>query len=135
MNTIRSILEQVLIEELKRAGILDISTPLFERFDFEPDLFNAGYEIHENLRYIIREAVLYMQTMSRQDLYLDDEDIDIKLFIFMTRQGIHIEIPVDSIKKIRRNKSDVPREFIEPLFRLNARKMEIVRRFYPEGSA
>lgn len=124
-----------MIEELKRAGILDISTPLFERFDFEPDLLNAGYEMHENLRYIIREAILYIQVMSRQDLYIDDGQDEIKLFIFMTRQGVHIEIPVEGIRQVRQNKNDVPREFIDKLLRLNARKMEIVRRFYLEGSA
>jgi len=116
------------LQELKRAGILDISTPLYERFDFEPDLCAIGAGLNENLHNIIHDSVSYMQAMSNNDLCLG-KDNNIQLFIFMTRQGIHIEIPAQDVVKLRSGHVN-SRKFIDSFFERNLKKMGIVKRFY-----
>lgn len=118
-----------MLEELKRAGILDISTPLFERFEFEPDLCARGHTVNENLRHIIHDSLHYMQAMSNQDLCLHTSDFNIQLYIFMTLQGVHIEIPAGGIVKIRSGHVN-SRMFVDTFYERNMRKMDLVRRFY-----
>lgn len=125
----------MLIEELGRAGILDLSVPLFERFDYEPDLFADGYSAPDNLRNVIRQSLYYIQTLLSENKTFKAAPANMKLIVIATRQGVHVEIPADifcpvSSKIVLKRYPD----YLENFYNRNVPKLLLVEKFFQTKS-
>lgn len=111
---------------LAKAGIVDLSEDFSHRFSYVPDLLSASQTLEENLAAAINTGLINILMLHNKYGYR----FEAVLYIYATRQGVHIEIPADIIRAVLRCDSLVDSSVIDEIYRYNTAKLILVRRYY-----
>ncbi len=117
-------------EEIKNllgsAGIIDITDRLGFDHLFRGDLFDAHATHEENLRDMIGLALCRIQIWREKEGFV----CDAPLYIFATKQGVHIEMDQELMEPACRPHKKIPHSAVESLFNKNRGKIALAADFF-----
>jgi hypothetical protein len=115
-----------MMQALAKAGIIDLSDDFYHRFSYVPDLLCPQRSPDDNLAAAINSGLINILMLHNKFGYR----FEAVLYIFATRQGVHIEIPADTIRNVIKQDALVDSETIRAIKKHNLSKLELVQRFY-----
>ena len=115
-----------MMQALAKAGIIDLSDDFYHRFSYVPDLLCPQRSPHDNLTAAINAGLINILMLHNKFGYR----FEAVLYIFRTRQGIHIEIPADTIRNVLKRDALVDSETVRAIQKRNLSKLELIQRYY-----
>lgn len=115
-----------MMQALAKAGIIDLSDDFYHRFSYVPDLLCPQRSPEENLTAAINSGLINILMLHNKFGYR----FEAVLYIFVTRQGVHIEIPAETIRRVIERDALVDSETIRSIHTYNLSKLDLVYRYY-----